>query len=189
MKIFLIGHPKSGKTVMAKSLVGFKHVTGQLHFEMNSHLSVEDLKEDYKNILLKGEDFDLNYIKQLMNSYMDSNFVIDGITDPKVFISLFDPNKDMVVFLNRLNNDIDVEDYQNISLCIIKDYCFWMSSIGILDKRRWIEYNFRIPGEDSKVIKELGTKNSVFVIKSLNNVITHLKDIISCATTKQLQKF
>jgi len=188
MKIFLIGHSKSGKTMVAKSLTDFKHITGQLHFDMNSNLSSEALKEDYKSILLNKESFDLDYVNHVINSYHDNNFVIDGISDPKVFISLFDYTKDMVVFLNRLDNDVNIEDYQNISLCIMRDYCFWLSAIGLLEKERWIEYNFRVPGEDSEVIKKLGSKNSVFVVKSLSKVIAHLKEIIICAITKQLQK-
>jgi hypothetical protein len=49
-----------------------------------------------------------------------------------------------------------------------------MSAAGVLNKDRWLEYNFKIPGEDSDFVKAMGAQNSVFIVKSINKVISHL---------------
>jgi hypothetical protein len=84
--------------------------------------------------------------------------------------------EDFIVFLNRTNNEVDLKDYENIGVSVMRDYCFWLSSANNLDKNNWFEYNFNIPGEESDWVKSLGHKNSVFIVKSINKVISHLKE-------------
>jgi hypothetical protein len=103
-------------------------------------------------------------------------FVIDGVFSPRDFMQLFDPNKDVVVFLNRTNNSAEYKDYENIGISVMRDYCFWLASAELISRDRWLEYNFTIPGEDSDFVKMLGHKNSVFIVRSLNRVISHLKE-------------
>jgi hypothetical protein len=67
-------------------------------------------------------------------------------------------------------------DHENIGVSVIRDYCFWLSSASLINKSNWLEYNFRIPGEDSEFIKNLGSKNSVFIVKSIKKAISHLKE-------------
>lgn len=38
---------------------------------------------------------------------------------------------------------------------------------------KWIEYNFKMSGEENDFVKELGSKNKVFIIRSLTKVIPH----------------
>jgi hypothetical protein len=103
-----------------------------------------------------------------------ANFVIDGIISPKDFSALFDYREDTIVFLNRTDNDHEYRDHENIGISVIRDYCFWMSSAGVVNKTKWLEYNFKIPGEDSDFVKAMGAQNSVFIVKSIKKVISHL---------------
>jgi hypothetical protein len=82
----------------------------------------------------------------------------------------------MVVFLNRTDNAEEFKDSESIAVSVMRDYCFWMSAASLLPKDRWLEYNFKIPGDDSDFIKKLGSKNSVFLAKSLTKAISHLKE-------------
>ncbi len=191
MNIFIIGLPKSGKTTVAEALcknskfeyidsVSWIKVTFRPQKENEHDQQYEESFHQYLVNRLKIDPMlGSKNIQATMASYDYSfEFVIDGVISPKDFIHLFNYNEDIVVFLNRVNNEDSCRDYQNIAVSVIRDYCFWMASIGLLEKKRWIEYNFKIPGEESDDIKILGSKNSVYLVKSLNKVISHLKEKI-----------
>jgi hypothetical protein len=87
---------------------------------------------------------------------------------------LFDLKNDIIIFLNRIDHDNDFHDHENIGISVIRDYCFWMSAAGFITKQRWLEYNFRIPGDQSDNFKQMGVQNTVIIAKSINKVIAHL---------------
>lgn len=191
MNIFIVGAPKSCKTTVAKSLCcdgKFEYIDSSSWLKAtfrpkkdNEH--EQQYEEEYHNYLINRLKIDPNLgnknISATMASYSYSfNFVIDGMITPKDFIHLFNYNHDIVVFLNRINNNAEFRDYENINVSVIRDYCFWLASVGLLDKKKWIEYNFKTPGEDNDDVKILGSKNSVYLVKSLNKVISHLKEKI-----------
>jgi hypothetical protein len=103
-------------------------------------------------------------------------YVIDGVSSPRDFATLFDYQNDIVVFLNRTDSNHEYRDHENIGTSVIRDYCFWMSAAGLLNKQRWLEYNFKIPGEDSDHVKQMGAQNSVYIVKSIKKVISHLSE-------------
>lgn len=191
MNIFIIGLPQSGKTTVAEALCKdnkFEYIDSSSwlkatfrHKKENEH--EQQYEEAYHQFLVNRLKIDPTLgsknIQATMASYPHSfEFIIDGLIGPKDFIQLFNYNQDIVVFLNRLNNDSEFRDYQNIGISVIRDYCFWMASVGLLEKKRWMEYNFKIPGEESNDVKVLGSKNSVYLVKSLNKAISHLKEKI-----------
>lgn len=189
MNIFIIGAPQSCKTTVAKSLCQdnkFEYIDSSSWIKatfrpQKEQEHIQHYEEEYHHYLINRLKIDPNLgnknISATMASYSYSyNFVIDGIITPKDFVHLFNYNNDVVVFLNRINNDAEFRDYENISVSVIRDYCFWLASIGLLEKKKWIEYNFKVPSEDSDDIKILGSKNSVYLVKSLNKVISHLQE-------------
>lgn len=194
MKIFVVGMPESGRSTVAKALCqsdDYRYVDASSWVkstfrEQKAGEHPQQYFDEYHTwytIRLKlNPDMILNHIYDSMDAYDQNtsgdlyNFVIDGVSSPKDFTELFDFNKDVVVFLNRTNNAADYQDYENIGISVMRDYCFWLSSTNLLAKNRWLEYNFQIPGEESDYIKSLGSKNSVFIVKSLNRVISHLKE-------------
>lgn len=191
MNIFVVGFPISGRTTVSKSLTqeGYQYIDAGA-WALNSFRDIklgehpQQYKDQYHSYYLNklklNPQLCVNNIKKSMLSCDNEEFVIDGINTPRDFIQLFNYNEDMVVFLNRIDNEKEVEDYESIGLSVTRDYCFWLSSAGFLDKSRWIEFNFKIPGEESDFIKQLGSKNSVYIVKSLDRVIFHLKGIIKC---------
>jgi adenylate kinase family enzyme len=194
MKIFVIGMPESGRTTVAKELCQLKNhlyidasswtkstfrdqlpnehdqqYQDELHYWINNRIKLDP------NLIISNVNNSINGYNWESKS-SDLVFVIDGISSPRDFISLFDFNKDLVVFLNRTGNQSEYKDYESIGVSVMRDYCFWLASADLISKENWHEYNFSIPGEDSDWIKPLGHKNSVFIVKSINRVISHLKE-------------
>ncbi len=201
MKIFIVGLPKSGKTTVSRQLVQcFSTAKGQEFF----HISAVDwIRHTFREKLLNETDnqFEEEYHLYVTNRLKDNpdiitnnvyasissieklnglryNWIIDGIFNPRDFCRLFDYNTDVVVFLNRTDGNSDVQDYESIGISVMRDYCFWLSSASMLPKSRWLEYNFKIPGEKSDSMKVLGSKNTVYIFKSIENVTQHLIDYL-----------
>lgn len=185
MNIFILGLSKSGKTTVSKAIansLNFKYIDALSWMksifystELNSSFNDDEYQQFITKWLIINPLLIINHVKEMTGIQLNCNFVIDGITSPKDFVSLFDYREDIVVFLNRINNESDNVDHENIGISVSRDCCFWMSSAGLLNKNNWLEYNFQIPGNVSDTtIKALGSKNSVFIIKSIDNVIKHL---------------
>ncbi len=200
MKIFLIGLPGSGRSTVAKAIVeanNFHYIDAASWVKSDFRDRKEDehihqYEDEYAqyltNRMLVNPSFVRDHVQEMMkvNTYnlslKDPVFVIDGILSPQDFVSLFNNKEDIIVFLNRIDNDNEYRDHENIGASVIRDYCFWMSSAGILNKKYWMEYNFRIPGEDSDAVKAMGAQNSVFIVKSIKKVISHLNEQIKMLT-------
>lgn len=193
-KLFIIGLPNSGRTTIAKSICNkFKHYhyisynnwVKSLFRDIDNNEHIQKYQEafnDFKvNLFKSNPAICIDVIRDLIDSNKSNNdntYVIDGVFSPKDFAVLFDFNKDTVVFLNRTDNEADSPDVDNIGISVMRDYCFWMSSAGFLNKERWIEYNYKFSHDDNDYIKSLGSKNSVYLVKSVNKVISHLTSIL-----------
>lgn len=194
MKVFIIGMPQSGRTTVAKALCqadNFRYIDAFSWLRSSFRERKDDEKIEtymdefhswFTNRLKINPQLIVENVKESMDAYPSDDklvYVIDGLRSPKDFMQLFDYNKDIVVFLNRVDkNEADYKDYENIGVCVTKDYCFWLSSANLLPRERWFEYNFAIPGDDSDRVKNLGQKNSVFIVRSINRVISHLKELL-----------
>ena len=190
MKIFVVGLPRSGRTTVAKAAVeahGCQYIDAMSWVRstfraINKGEHPQQYEDDYQQYLTKRMNvnpyFVTDHIYEMMKVEGDDDtvFVLDGLSSPRDFAILFDYRQDIVVFLNRIDSDHDIRDHENIGISAIRDYCFWMSAAGLLPKDRWLEYNFRIPGEDSDHVKVMGAQNSVFIVKSIVKVIHHLSE-------------
>ena len=191
MKIFIIGLPKSGRTTVAKSIVeerGYHYIDAVSWVRSTFRApkpgehphQFEDEYQQYLSVrTVVNPQFVIDFVNEMIEiGDKEKSSVIDGISSPRDFITLFDFKQDIVIFLNRSDNDTDYKDHENIGTSVIRDYCFWMSAAGLITKQRWLEYNFRIPGEESDHVKAMGAQNSVFIVKSIKRVISHLKEKI-----------
>jgi adenylate kinase family enzyme len=190
MKIFIIGLPKSGRTTVAQAIAerhGWNYIDAMSWVrstfrEPKAGEHPHQFEDDYQLYLTKRMQINPWFVTDNIYEMMkvpgneDATFVIDGVASPKDFTALFDYRQDIVVFLNRTDNEHEYRDHENIGTSVIRDYCFWMSAAGLISKDRWMEYNFRIPGENSDHVKVMGAQNSVFIVKSINKVISHVVD-------------
>jgi len=189
MKIFILGLSKSGKTTVSKALCSQSNINCVSPFDWfkNSfrckslNESDIDYQKDFQNYLtnsLKKEPtLFSNYIESCCFWNEEKISIIDGMLDPKNFIDVFDWNTDMLVVLNRLDNNSD-NDYDHISLNVIRDYCFWLSNSGLMPKDRWQEFNFKFNGLNSEHFKKIGAKNTLWIVHNIEKVIEILKQSI-----------
>lgn len=187
MKIFIMGLPKSGRTTVARSLSemnDFFYIDASIPAKrlfMDKFPEGKLRDDDYHDLIidtLKVNRFYIDIVSGITAAYPNEIPVIDGIFSVKDFSYLFDPANDIVVFLNRLDNDVELRDYEDIALSVSRDYCFWLSSTNLLDKKRWFEFNFKMVCEDSPKIRTLGSKNTVFIVKTIERVTEHLSGIV-----------
>lgn len=192
MKLFLIGLPQSGRTTVAKALCEGKKY---LHIEYDTWLKYtfrpkdpaehqQQYNEHYNNYLISRFSVNPDMCCQVVEDTIKSTphfdiYIIDGLMSPRDFVKLFNINNDMVVFLNRTDSEHECRDSDAVGISVIRDYCFWMASAGYLNKSNWVEYNFKIPGDHSEAIRSLGSKNSVFIVKSISKVISHLSGLLN----------
>lgn len=193
MKLFLVGTPESGRTTVAKALC---QNTQFVYVDASSWLKDsfrpprdEEHPEQYHDAYhhwflnrIKNNNTIIDHVIDTMNGYDDKDklhWVIDGINSPHDFPVLFDHNKDFVVFLNRIDNqEVKIKDYETIGISVIRDYCFWLSAGNMLRREQWHEYNFKMIGGLAEKFKAMGSKNSVFIVGTLDKVIEHLKEVI-----------
>ena len=189
MKILIIGLPRSGRSTVAKAVaeaLDYQYIDAtswvrsafrQIHKDEHPQQYEDEYQQYLSTRRIINPNFISNYVEEMTNpnNFVGKpNFIIDGISSPKDFISLFDYRQDIVVFLNRTDNDHEFRDHENIGVSVIRDYCFWMSSANLINKTKWLEFNFKIPGENSDQVKTMGARNSIFIVKSINKVISHL---------------
>lgn len=191
MKIFIVGLPRSGKTTVAKAIAeihGYQYIDAMSWVRssfraINGDEHPHQYEDEYQQYLTKRMQvnpwFVTDNIYEMMkvNGNEDTVFIVDGIASPRDFATLFDYRQDIVVFLNRTDNEHEYRDHENIGTSVIRDYCFWMSAAGLIEKKRWMEYNFRIPGDsNSDHVKAMGAQNSVFIVKSISRATSHLSE-------------
>jgi len=188
MKIFVIGMPQSGRTTVAQALANNKNYAlieavswmkqyfrPKLECE-NSYQYQEELHSWLLNQIITNPQTITDFVNRHLSNQTVS--VIDGLFSPKDFTQLFDYNQDFVIFLNRINNEAECKDYENIGISVIRDYCFWLSSASLLNRERWVEFNFAIPGEFSDQVRTLGDKNTIYLVKNIQKVIQILDELI-----------
>lgn len=189
MNIYVIGLPKAGRTTVAKAVssnLGYVYLSAsdwilKTFRQPKPDEHEQSYKDEYQKYffdrLRLNPNICIENIVDTISCHKDSNFVIDGISSPRDFINLFDINRDIVVILNRTDNDAYHQDHDSIFISTIKDYCFWMASAELINKQRWLEFNFKLNSKEStNEIKYMGTKNTVCLAKSINAVINNLQD-------------
>lgn len=192
MKIFIVGVPFSGRTTVAKALCqeeGYQYIDASAWLkhtfrDRKEGEHIQQYQDDYHQYLTNRIKLNpwicIDNVYDTIKSYenVKPRIVIDSISSPKDFVHLFNINEDIVIFLNRTDNAEEFKDSESISVTVIRDYCFWLSSAGLLNKERWIEINFKIPGEEHSVVKTLGSKNTIYLTKSISKGIEVLKQLL-----------
>lgn len=193
MKVFIIGLPNSGRTTVAKALAqkGAHYIDASSWLEAtfrqpDKNEPEQKFQEEYFNHLTdklkKDPDMVINHVKwdnnEALKHFSNETFIIDGLHSPRDVVHLFNYNEDYMVFLNRTDNDTEYKDQESIGVSVIRDYCYWMSSANLLAKDHWLEFNYKIPGEDTDFVKVLGSKNTVMIVKSIKKAISILQETL-----------
>jgi adenylate kinase family enzyme len=196
MKVFILGLPESGRSTVAQSIcqdIRYSYVDGS-HWIKKTFRSqregehIEQFLDAYHQYFIKrlidDPNICLRNIEETMRCNSSEHFIIDGVATPRDFVTLFDYSQDFVVFLNRNGNEeVQMKDYEKIGVSVMRDYCFWMSAAGLLPREHWYEYNFKMTGGDPQRYKAMGSKNSVFIVGTLEKAVSHLKDSLNDLST------
>lgn len=192
MKVFIIGLPNSGRTTVAKALAqegrtyyidatSWVAATFRQPYENEASQSFQEEYFNYQSTRLKiHPNLFTDNVNEVIKAINDEQgtFIIDGLSSPRDIVNLFNYNEDYMVFLNRTDNDTEYKDQESIGVSVTRDYCYWMSSANLLAKDHWLEFNFKIPGDNSDFVKHLGSKNTVMIVKSINKVISLLRELL-----------
>ena len=116
MNIFIIGLPKSCRTTIAQAIsnkLGFVYLSSSNWVKQIFRLPntgehelsyMEEYNKYFYNLLKTNPNLVIKSINdKIVNGMLcnnKDNFIIDGISSPRDFITLFDYNKDVVVILN-----------------------------------------------------------------------------------------
>jgi adenylate kinase family enzyme len=188
MKVFILGLSQCGRTTVAKALASAPdalYISSDFWvktaFENTGSLpeDPEEYDREFTEYLTGGLKKNHNLITDgvetnisMHHEYSHKNkYIIDGISSPRDFMKLFDYNEDVAIFLNRTDNPSETTDHDGIGQNVIRDYCLWLATMGLLPKDRWTEYNYRMPGEESEFVKELSSRNLVTITKNINKAI------------------
>jgi hypothetical protein len=195
MNIFLLGLPNCGGDEVAEALTqdGSRWLvdTSDWHKdtfrEQQSGEHIEQFNDEFQaHITQLLNTYPLSFIERVQRYIKDFDkrsvvpkpVVINGLISPKDFTHLFDYRTDVVIFLNRTDNEADGRDHESIAISCMRDYCFYLAAHNLLPKSRWLEYNFKMLGEEPELVKPLGSKNSVFIVKPFKRVLSHLQEIL-----------
>lgn len=190
MNIFVLGLPKSGRTTLSKKISqkdGIHYIdavswVSSSFRTINEDESLTSYQEELNSFILNrlklNPDLYINNILEIKSLYKNQCFIIDGINSPHDIIKLFDYNNDYIIFLNRTDNEHEYKDHENIGISVIRDYCYWMAASNFLPKERWLEFNFKINGEESDFVKTLGSKNTVYLVKNFNKIIELIHKLV-----------
>lgn len=182
MKVFIIGFKNSGRTTIAKELasyMNFSYVDACVTSMFRPILPNES-QENYSQFIDEATanilKLDKNVVLTLLKN--KNNIIVDGIQSPIDIINCFDYNQDYIVFCNRTDYEPEFLDKAKIGIALIKDYCYWLSSLNLISAERWIECNYKLPGPENVEVKKLNNKNSIYITKNMVNTIELLKKII-----------
>ncbi len=117
------------------------------------------------------------YAKNIDHIVDDGNYVVDGIDDPKDFITKFNPKTDYLVVLNRLDYQPDNGNYENISLSVVRDYCYWLMCRKKLNINNWLEFNIKSL-KDKDSVKKFSNRNTLFIVSNLNCVYEAINKLL-----------
>ena len=81
--------------------------------------------------------------------------IIEGIRNPFDFIHLFDPTKDLVIFLERVENPLPSTKFEG-GLDVIESYLHWLVETTLIESNRILKLNFlRYPDPNKYPYKDL----------------------------------
>lgn len=146
VKIFVMGSSGTGKTPFAT------HVAARLHIpHVRASEWVRRLFRDPGNMtrdehIAAMTKFSTETLAQdpdacirFLRDQTKQPCVIEGVRNPRDFIALFDPRKDVAVFLSKANHTVQRTEFET-GLDVIRDYVAWSAKNGL--SRPAIEHHF-----------------------------------------------
>ncbi len=182
--LFIIGASGSGKTTLTNlfyyrdKISASGWIESKFPEEYKNRLndkSRKDITKKSLDSLKEDPNICINYIRNHNLNYND--FIIDGIRNPRDFISLFDCNKDTVIFLRRLATP--AANSFETGIYVIENYINWLISNNLLSEKSFIKCITLNNKCDIECIPEtwIGCDEHLYAC-CLDRLSIHLKKII-----------
>jgi hypothetical protein len=136
-RIFILGASQSGKTTLAKKLVSklkCLHISaGAWARALCDSDNRDSLEESSSQELRCNPDYAINWINACSSKVNDNDhdIVIEGIRNPRDFHSLWNPNRDVCIFILNGNGDSEYKGFDFGVLAIEESVAWWKENIAL----------------------------------------------------------
>lgn len=158
--VFLIGATKTGKTTLARRLaedLGLTHVSASAWLRgrpdvpapvaddapMRERVAfTEAITRRARAELSRDPDVCVDFLRQAHPSLDDGGFVVEGIRNPRDFLLLFRPERDLVLYLDFAANPHPPTTFERDGIAVIHALTTWLVLQGVTPSDR--VHGFRI---------------------------------------------
>ena len=155
MKHFVIGSSRTGKTTYAKTLAekhGFQHISAgrwAREWYLGDYENSQEMTND-PQIIADMTAYSLAVLKAAPNTtieFMADHYdlykpsVIEGVRNPRDFMRLYDPAKDVVHRLIYKGNPITPTKFEE-GVEIIGRYMEWLQDLALITSEQYIVHEF-----------------------------------------------
>lgn len=158
--VFLIGATKTGKTTLARRLaedLGLTHVAASAWLRgrpdvpapvaddapMRDRVAfTEAITRRAREELARDPDVCVDFLRQEHPRFDDGGFVVEGIRNPRDFLLLFRPERDLVLYLDFAANPHPPTTFERDGIATIRAITTWLVLQGITPTEH--VYGFRL---------------------------------------------
>lgn len=172
--IFIVGTTKTGKTSLAKEIEGYKLISGsewvKAVFEPSSpdilpgsKQYLEEITEFSKGGLMQDPDLCINFIRSKY-PIEEGGFVIEGLRNPRDFVSLFRPHIDTFIAINIAVPMVEPTQFEAAGVAAINEIVLWWVNQGLLSQKRahWLGLQAITVGQPRPLVpSDLRTKDAI----------------------------
>jgi hypothetical protein len=184
MSIFVLGRSRTGKTPFARGAAKFLGARPISASEWVRSRFPSDGYTDRAAFIQAITKFSQQQLKEnplacveyIRSRYDLNDFsVVEGIRNPHDFIHLFDPRRDLAVFLEHDGNQLPETELEK-GIPIIRDYLSYLTTNGLLEASHVMSYRFKefysAPGARGGPISDAArSSSSVWEVDSLETAI------------------
>ncbi len=142
MTIFICGYSRSGKSTMAVKLAqrfGMRPIQASRYTResCSPEATREELTKFGVNSLISNPDVCIDFTKKEIEENKEvygADSVLEGVRNPRDFSFLFNPNKDLILFL--FPSKVYKANIFDMGVDVISSTVDWMIDIGWMDKKR-----------------------------------------------------
>ena len=188
MKIFIIGYSGVGKSPFA-SLLCRRYPQAQhikagewVRSQFSTNATAQEMAEFSAQKLKENINICVDFIREKYVFSQNSISIIEGIRNPYDFMQLFDPKKDMVIFVNR-KNTFASSYFELQGTNTIYSYLSFLASTRIIQEQQMTGFFIEKENTKNKMYQEVRSRHFCGTAKSgsfpdLEDAVEHTAPLI-----------